>query len=225
MYRENDNQKLLEEWSRMRPEYETFTFDGVLNESIYTNSNPRIALLLKESNDDFVEIAPLNGDGYGPNGSSPLFWRNINIFIYIATCAWNGRIVSIKDIKDVTEKKVNSIAYINVKKKAENKPTSSNKEILKYAREDKDFLRRQINLIDPEVVFLANTKSCFDEIQESIHIAHNVYKGSNNIVIDYYHPSTTIGFDNCIKHLSTALFDAKVQEQICRLKEKRYMNE
>ncbi len=209
---------LLDEWSAQRPEYNFFVRDGVLNKSLYAASSPKTAILLKESNDDFVEIAPLTTDGYGPNGNSTHFWRNINIYTYIATCAWNNISPNYDDINEVTETKVNSIAYINVKKNAENKPKSNNNEILDYAKKDQAFLRRQLDIIQPQIVFCGNTKKCYDFIEDTTFLKHNVYLGESRLVIDYYHPSFAFGFDKHVEILSTCLFDPDVQRTIQEIK-------
>lgn len=209
---------LLDEWSKERPDYKFFVRDGILNETLYKESNPKIAILLKESNDDFVEIAPLTTDGYGPNGNSTHFWRNISIYTYIATCAWNNIKPEYDDINDITEIKVNSIAYINVKKNAEDKSVSDNNEILDYAKKDQAFLKRQLGIIQPQIVFCGNTKKCYDFIEDTIFLKHNVYLGENRLVIDYYHPSYAFGFEKHVEILSTCLFDPDVQRTIQAIK-------
>lgn len=214
----NDEASLLNEWRNQRPEYQDFVFDGILNKAIFDESNPKIAILLKESNDDFTQIAPLKVEGYGPTGNSNLFWRHINIYVFIATCAWNNRESNYMDIKEITEKKVNSIAYINIKKNAQSKNVSDQNDILNYAKKDKIYLQRQIDLIGPQVIFCGNTKRSYDEIEKTKQISNNVYLGNNKIVIDYYHPSYTIGYENCVKDLTNMLFDPKVQDEIIKIK-------
>jgi hypothetical protein len=218
----DEERVLLDEWSAQRPEYKIFVRDGILNKSLYTASNPKIAILLKESNDDFVEIAPLTTDGYGPNGNSSHFWRNINIYTYIATCAWNNINPIYDDIHEITEKQVNSIAYINVKKNAENKSVSNDNEILEYSERDQPFLRKQLRIIQPQIVFCGNTKKCYDFIEDSSFLKHNVYLGKNRLVIDYYHPSYAFGFEKHVEILSTCLFDSDVQRAIQEVKSAGY---
>jgi hypothetical protein len=214
----DEESMLLDEWSKERPEYKTFVRDGVLNKAIYDDSNPKIAILLKESNDHFFNIAPLTTDGWGPNGNSTHFWRNINIYTYIATCAWNNINPMYDDIHEITEKQVNSIAYINVKKNAEDKSVSDDNEILEYAVRDQPFLRRQFGIIQPQIVFCGNTKKCYDFIEDTSFLKHNVYLGKDRLVIDYYHPSYAFGFEKHVEILSTCLFDPDVQKTIQEIK-------
>ena len=69
-------------------------------------------------------------------------------------------------LKEITERKVNSIAYIEVKKNAESKPRSDDNEIMEYAIRDRDYLKRQLDIIDPQIIFLGGTKKCYDLIEE-----------------------------------------------------------
>lgn len=213
-----EHEKLMNEWKRNRSHYQNFVTDGILNYEVYYSSKPKIAVLLKESNDDFIDIAPITHKGYGPDGNSHLFWRHINIFIHVATAAWDNQQMSYTTIHEITEKPINSIAYINVKKNAENKPKSDNNDILSYAKQDAYFLQKQIEIIRPEVIFCCNTKNCYDFIEETQHINHNVFMTNDKLIIDYYHPSYPIGFEKCVQDLSICLFDNKVQKAITAIK-------
>jgi len=63
------------------------------------------------------------------------------------------------------QKHVNEIAIIEVKKLNEGRGSSSYYNIRNFARQDKDFIKEQIELINPDIVFCCG-------------------KG------DFYHPST-----------------------------------
>ena len=89
-----EHETLMNEWKRNRSQYENFVTDGILNYEVYYSSKPKIAVLLKESNGDFIDIAPITHKGYGPDGNSHLFWRHINIFIDVATAAWDNQQMS-----------------------------------------------------------------------------------------------------------------------------------
>ena len=152
--------ELLSEWKSAR-EYKSFTNDGILIEDKWKQSSPKILFLLKESNAGFDNIA---GRGWGPNGNSNTFWRRINICSYIITEIWNDRKPSFHEVATVKEREVNSIAYVNVKKNGENKSTSNNNEILQYARNDKDYLARQISIINPDVIYCGGTINSYKHL-------------------------------------------------------------
>jgi hypothetical protein len=72
-----------------------FIHDGIINEEAYCKSEPRILFLLKESNDDYTEIALEDGAVNPTNGNSTLFWRKLNIIQYILEKTWAGKPVSV----------------------------------------------------------------------------------------------------------------------------------
>ena len=49
-----EHETLMNEWKRNRSHYQNFVTDGILNCEVYYSSKPKIAVLLKESNDDFI---------------------------------------------------------------------------------------------------------------------------------------------------------------------------
>ena len=219
----DSHSKLIIDWKTARPYYD-FCHDGILDESRWHETTPKILFLLKESNSDFKNIggrghAPdgksmvfwdtdkgLNG--WGPNGASKVFWRNINIWQYVATEFWNKRTPDQSKIKMIKEKQVNSIAYVNIKKNAENKPISNNNEIYEYAVNDKDFLVRQIVTINPEVIFCCGTINSLKAILQPDSLADNLYIFNNKLIIDVYHPSCRTSYNKTFNKLTWILSKA-----------------
>ncbi len=211
--------ELLEEWKANRPEYKRFVMDGILDEISYTESTPNILFLLKESNDDFEQIAPIKkgSDGYGPSGNSNTFWRLISGWYYIAYKAWNEEEITKYDAMIAKEKPVISIAYINIKKKIENKSISDDSEIFEFARNDCDFIKRQIDLTAPQITFCGETNKSFDFFYNSERIDTWIFLSDKRLVIDYHHPSCRHGyktFDTLISNFSSEM----VKEVIKRIK-------
>lgn len=214
-----NQEKLLKKWKSERLEYKRFVKDGILDENAYLASSPKIMFLLKEGNDDFENIAPLKdgSKGYGPNGNSNTFWRLISGWSYIAHKAWNEEEVLKKDVMVAKEKPVKAIAYINVKKHIENKPKSDDFEILKYAKEDREFLKEQIELTNPDIIFCGGTKESFDLLYNSQRIDTWIHSSDKRLIIDYHHPSCRHGyktFDTLISNFSSKT----VKEAITSLK-------
>ena len=135
-----------------------------------------------------------------------------------ATCAWNGVAANVDDLKEITERKVNSIAYIEVKKNAESKPRSDDNEIMEYAIRDRDYLKRQLDIIDPQIIFLGGTKKCYDLIEETKHIVHSMHKGNNRLIVDFYHPSFVMAFDAFLYHLSNNFYSDEIARIIETMK-------
>ena len=129
MQKPKSNHQLLKEWQKARPSYKPFSKDGVLSPEHYSKSNPKILFLLKESNGDFVEIAPIKAgsNGYGPRGNSNTFWRYMRGYEEVIRQAWNGSKYDDKVVRKVKENPNINTAYLNLKKHCENKSSSDMK--------------------------------------------------------------------------------------------------
>jgi len=190
-----EHKRLMDQWEAAHSEYE-FIRDGILSEEIYFSTKPRIAFLLKEGNDSFTDIAPLPEgiSGYGPNGSSPTFWRMISAWVYTIDRVALGKEWNSEEMNEAKEKPVNRIAYINIKKNQEDNSTSTLDDLLVYAKRDKEYLLRQIELIAPQVILCGGTKRLFDELMSSKKIGEKAYLSNGRVVIDFYHPSHRKGY-------------------------------
>jgi hypothetical protein len=176
-------------WREARPEYIYFSNDGVIgNEKLWQRTNLKIAFLLKESNDDFIEIR--KELYYEPKkGTSRLFWRNLNMWKYIATELSKDRECTFAETKEEKEKPVTQIAYINIKKNAECKPASYDPDIFSYIDRDWEFLNRQIEIIAPNILFCCGT---FKYLKGKIKfecVSERVYSYHNFLAVDFCHPS------------------------------------
>lgn len=210
---------LMKEWKSSRPEYEDFSDDGILMEGIWNITIPKIMFLLKEPNSDFITI---RGKGYSPKtGNSRLFWRNINIWQFILTEFWNNRIPLIEKISFIKENEVNSIAYVNLKKCNENKSASDPRNILDYVKDDCDFLQRQIELINPEIILCGQTFNFYKEIFSSEMISEKVYRTNNRLIIDFYHPACRIGYKETFQRLTDIIGKDIVKQNMAEI-ESRY---
>jgi hypothetical protein len=198
---------LFKKWQNER-NYDNFVYDGILREENYWSSIPKIAFVLKEGNDKFNPISPIPEDkkGYGPKGSSGTFWRYMAGYTNIITKIWNDEDVTKKDCLKAKEITNNSQAYINIKKSFENKKSSNYKDIINYAEKDSEFLQEQINIINPDVIYLGGTYDAFQKIFKTEKVDYRIHTHDNRLIINYYHPSHHKGyktFDELIKILST----------------------
>ncbi|MBS1666725.1 MAG: hypothetical protein JST58_05045 [Bacteroidetes bacterium] len=191
---------LFERWEDSTIDFENyeFTWDGIVcsNEEEWNkwkNSPIKILFLLKET---FGGYHPMNTATL--NISKP-FSYNIALWSYVIDTIFRERkllteVPSIKKLKPDTT----SIAIVEVKKCNQERSESVNSDIINYAKRDRSYLKEQIDLISPQVVFCCSTIDSYDIIYEDspedILLARegNVkcWKQSNNrLIVDFYHPS------------------------------------
>jgi hypothetical protein len=185
-FNESEYLDFMDNWKKER-KYEPFCKDGLLDVNKWVNSS-RIMFLLKETYGDFYEI-----HGKGPfvtERGSNRFWRNMRMYTYIIDEFVNGRKPELNKALKIKECENTDIAYVNIKKLVEHKKRSNNNEIAHFAKLDKDFLLRQIQLISPKIIFCTGTfgfcKWLFDYIQP---ISHNLSKTGDVLLLGYYHLS------------------------------------
>lgn len=191
------NSDLIAKWKKERPEYDHFAVDGILNYSTFEKQIPKIMFLLKEPNDNFVKIAPIeeNSKGYGPKGNSNLFWRFMRGYEHVITIAWNNHKYSENEIRSKSQTPNINTAYVNVKKQCDNNRSSKNKEIESFAEKDKELLIEQIELINPNIIYCAGTFSSYKILDREVKIiAPRVYESEKRIVIDFYHLAHRKGY-------------------------------
>lgn len=174
-------------WKNERPDYLKFSNDGILSKDLWDSLNVKIAFILKESNDNFTEI---RGRSHGPRGTSNHFWRNLSKWKYTTTECLQNNIPNYTQALIEKEIPLDGVAYINLKKNAESKPKSNDKDIKKYLSQDWEFLQKQIDLINPQVLFCCGTYKYIKDKIDHIHLGKGVYRQNNNrLIIDFYHPS------------------------------------
>lgn len=185
---------LYTKWESERPDYNKFCRDGILVESEWDKSHPKILFLLKETFEDFSII---EGNEYGPEGNSHTFWRRMRMWTYIITEVYNDRIPTFEKALSIKEEPNKDIAYVNIKKNAQksknkNEAKSVDSDIRSYAIRDKEFLQRQIDIINPSVVLCCSTFKFCDIIFNNIRrVSDNLYNSNGIWIIDFGHPSQT----------------------------------
>lgn len=195
--------ELFARWKQARPEYDNesegkrFSLDGIQNYDAWKNSIPKILFLLKENRaaaDDWEPCQGINRDA-NPFSINITRWRQLIMDSYL------------KDSKEPSylrlelPESVNDIAIIEVKKVNEGKGSSSYNDIRNYARKDRDFIKEQIELINPDIILCCSTGDFYsDDIygdEQWEHLVHDsrcdCYKHGNRLVIDFFHPSTRSG--------------------------------
>lgn len=142
--------KLFVEWKQQRKkEAELMCLDGIVCEDNYERANPKILFIAKEPN----------------NPEGPAFdfregWREEVKYIFaIRLCQWaygirNGfpPLSEFDELAEADKLEVMSyISFMNLKK-AGGTGSADPEEIRSVAKRDKEFLRRQIKIIDPDVI-------------------------------------------------------------------------
>jgi hypothetical protein len=194
--------QLFRLWRDARPEYVHFSDDGILLDELWKIQKPRIAFVLKEPNDGFHNI---RGRGYGPSGSSPVFWRNINMWSYTVAQRFNGHAVSFDEAVKRKEDVVDDIAYINLKKWDQWRSVSNRRDIQGYVDRDWDFIWRQITLLEPDVLLCCATYPFIEKRLRAQHLGLGVYATGRTIIIDFYHPSGRAGYKTRFDRLNEML--------------------
>jgi hypothetical protein len=206
----SENIKLLKEWQRASSySDDTMTWDGIIGQNAYWSAFPRVVFLLKEMarNDGFhEEIAglPEYFAGYGPAGSSSVFWTNMSSWKYALDKAVRGQKALAAEADAVMQKPLTGIGYIDVKKTARTEAEgvfSNWQEIEKYVRQDASFIRRQLSLMKPQIVFCCgweqNGNSMFNmfkliasDLGVAVQLQDCIYVYQNSlVVIDWWHPA------------------------------------
>ncbi|MCW3805739.1 hypothetical protein [Plebeiibacterium marinum] len=186
-------EELYQQWEE-HAKYEYFVRDGILNYEVWNTTKPKIMFLLKETADDFVNIADNDIDIRNGNGSH--FWWNICYWKYVVSNKYINKDIVFIPTRELPEAQkdyvLNDIAYVNVKKQCDNKTKTSDSEILEYANRDKQLLVSQIELINPDIVFCNSvTLKVYlimygDQLTKLNDIC---YKHNNRLILNFRHPS------------------------------------
>jgi thiamine kinase-like enzyme len=191
-------------WKKNRPQYRPFCRDGILVEEKWEKSS-KIMFLLKETHDQFFEIEGRTG---GPGGRSPRFWRNMRMWTYIIDEVLEGKKPSFEKVKRKKEESNDSIAYVNLKKYAEQKEdaigntNSNDSDIFKYVCKDKKYLLKQIDFIKPHIILCSGTfKYCNLLFENIIQISERLYMVNNIYLIDFWHLSCRKQYKETYKEL------------------------
>lgn len=177
-----------------------FTWDGPSDFEQWENANPKILFLLKEALGDFEPASPQRKKDIG---NKP-FLLNIARWKF----AIKHMFEELNQIPffDSFEKPHNlgelmdDIAVVEVKKVDEGKGASDLVEINKYAENDKEFLKEQIDIINPQIILCGYTVDNYYTIfggynpttmkviiEDSRCACLSHY---NRLIINFYHPST-----------------------------------
>ncbi|MBN1865205.1 MAG: hypothetical protein JW808_09920 [Victivallales bacterium] len=196
---------LNDEWQSAR-DYSPFVRDGLLIEDDWARASPRILFLMKEA---YRKAAwwEISGSPIGTvkRGKVGKIWQNILRWKFLLTKYFNdGELPPFPELQSIpeianSEGRLTSIAYVNVSKELGDS-SSNQKEIQNRAIKDREFLVRQIDLLDPDVVLCARTFWSYHPIYNGnngnstmTRVSDRVYSHGRRTVIDFYHPGKPAG--------------------------------
>ena len=175
-----------------------FIKDGVVCPESWFQQDIRPLFLLKEAYGGTQDWDLIDDYLREPTPIGKL-WKTISMWAYglLATNADHcAPYLSNEPISQFDNEYLRKIAVINVKKSNGNKESNMD-EIRAYAKFDKEYLRKQVELCDPTIIVCGYTGSALDIIfDEKIRkpwndnlFYHITLNGHDVIVLDYWHPS------------------------------------
>lgn len=198
---------LMAEWSAAHRErgWKPFIADGVVNEASYEGSAPRICFFLKEAyaKDD-------GGDrsltAWLADGAMTRMWGTVAEWTY-GISRTTGSCIPPKPRLNPAEKSalLQRISVVNVKK-SNGSARSDYKELLRCTVADQVFLRRELDILKPDVIICGNNSSLLrllygatlrenGKVSEDGGIPgpflreHGYAVVGEQIILDYYHPA------------------------------------
>lgn len=186
--------RLFETWKESE-KHKGFLFneDGIVNQEIWNQQNKKILFFFKEAyHKDEYENYNLAKD---LNENEPWrMWLRVAEWVYaiqnttITKIAKYGENLASHDL-------IKSIAVVNVKK-SNGKSTSNDDDLMSYASADKDLLRKQIEMIKPNIIVCGNTGKYLDFIYDGAMYKNGTdyndnwyYKLDEMLVLSYCHPA------------------------------------
>jgi len=190
---------LFKEWKDREPHKTNNNFikDGIIDIDRWNHVSTKVLFILREAyqheneTDGFNLVENLLAEEGQKKGKST--WRNLGKWAYLLQ-----NYPTENDIENVTrdwfyyEEAFLSSAIINVKKSG-GKSRSDIHEIIEIAKLDQDLLRKQVDLISPDIIcccgVFGSIKVLWNETDME-EIGHRLFKTKDYKIIDYWHPAT-----------------------------------
>lgn len=220
---------LFSEWkSSVNTNNTPFITDGVVDPEKWFEKYDRILFVLKEAyskepnakdwdliNDHLLTDEPL--------GKSPT-WRNISLWTKGLLCPEADYEPKDVELECFGNKYLHSIAAINIKK-YNGKSKSNDSEIAEYAIKEKEYIKKEIELCDPNLIICCGTANSlcnvidFDyEHKNDQWFYRSTINGHEVIVIDFYHPANQ--FPKMMNYFTLcSIYQRAKRAQVKRIKE------
>lgn len=197
--------------------YQRFIRDGIVcQEQWVSQSTPKVCFFLKEARTS-------NEAGYNLTKDlkeSPPWrmWKKVAIWTQAVHDAFQGKVEYNNERLRSNEKAaINSIAVVNVKKSNGNSSSDYN-DLEKYTKDDRAKLKRELELINPDVIICGNNFSLLKKFVLKGELScdntedNMIAMWKNTLIIDYYHPA--VQYPNRVNYYALA--------SICRTAIEKY---
>lgn len=203
---EKENEELILEFkqNKLHKEQPYINIDGIVNSKEWFKQEKKILFILKEAYHSDKTLTEYNLiqelSEYNPWGK---IWQNVGKWSYGIRNTNEESIPDFAPFEDMAKDEVmkmlndeiNKIAVINIKK-SNGKSKSDYDDLWKYAKDDKELLKKQIKLIKPNTIVCCSTFEYFNYIidneidKKDNHCANwFYYTNDGTLVLDFYHPS------------------------------------
>jgi hypothetical protein len=188
-------EELFIEWENSIPNHlNHFVRDGIINEEIYESVSPKILFITKEVNNPYQL----------PGNFSEWWNEEIKYAFTLRIIEWAYGIIHgfpqydtiwKRRGPDSAKQTIKKIAFMNVKKIG-GKGSSHWKDILPHIKSNYEFLHKEIEIIEPEIIILGLSWQVLrDELFKGVNWIKSGYdieigKFKNSKLIDFYHPSS-----------------------------------
>ncbi|EMP56620.1 hypothetical protein MSNKSG1_04776 [Marinobacter santoriniensis NKSG1] len=182
----------MDAWEGAFPEGWHFNHDGVISKDNWDSSGKRVLFVLKETNKAKQNVVTAINRAIEVKKSG--WWRG-KVLRRVGRWAYglqnyDGVVPPIKDAKLNEKSAIKSIAYINIRKTA-GKARTNRKTFDAHANEYASFVRRQVELINPDIVVLCGTYSqvkryIFPELKK---VSERVHLNEDVVFINAFHPA------------------------------------
>ncbi|WP_299787068.1 hypothetical protein [uncultured Shewanella sp.] len=184
---------LLDAWEEKFPtEKFHFNRDGIISAEHWDKSDVKVLFILKETNKAKQNVVDAISRALVTKSSG--WWRGkvlrrVGRWAYGLT-NYSGEIPSFKDAKSHGKSSTWNIAYINMRKTAGGRRTNK-KTFSAHVKEYAPYIKRQVELINPDIVVLGGT---FKPVKEHVfpelkHICKRIHKHNDIVFINAFHPA------------------------------------
>ena len=192
------HEQLMNEWYLKYRDIESdtvkFTWDGPSKWEKWINTTPKLLFLAKEARGEYEPSIT-------PDNINNSFGKNIARWNYVIKSFFKQKGFELNYPSDNLFSKpsetFDEIAIVEVKKLDENNGISDDNKIQDFAKKDKSFLRKQIDIINPDIILCCNTETSYDIIYDDVEFEQLCdkndgcccWKFDNRLVIEFWHPS------------------------------------
>ena len=183
--------ELFNSWRNSKEEYSSnFSEDGIIDEKKWNIASKKVLVILKETNNYAKDLRALIRDDW--QKAKNYLWQNVGRWVYGIQNTTKTFIPGRSEADAHRNEALLSSAVINLKK-TKGRSNADMNEIRKYALEDADFIREEIDLIGPEVIICGYTFEIVKEILQfnspSLDTEYRIFIFNDRRFINYWHPA------------------------------------